>query len=158
MLYMQLFYLEVIMNKENYPITKLLNHIAKNIHLFHRNHLKDYDMGWGQFRIIITLFHKEGINQEKLSNVLGIDKTTMTRTLKKMEISDLIEKKNNPDDKRAHLIHLTDKSRNLQSYLNQLKSEIDIKLLDGFTEEEITLVFSLLSRLEENSKLLLEEK
>jgi len=145
------------MNNKNYPITKLINHIAKNIHLFHRKHLKDYDMGWGQFRIIITLFHKEGINQEELSNSLGVDKTTITRTLKKMQSSNLIEKKNNPNDKRAHLIYLTDKSRNLQSYLNQLKSEIDIKLLYGFTEKEITLAFTLLSRLEENSKLLLKE-
>jgi len=146
------------MNNENYPITKLLNHIVKNVHFFHRNHLKEYDMGWGQFRILIMLFHKEGINQEELSNVLGIDKTTITRTLKKMEVSNLIKKKDNPDDKRAHLIYLTNKSKSLQSYLNQLKAEIDIKLLDGFSEEEITLVFTLLCRLEENSKLLLEEK
>ena len=139
------------MNHSEYNIKKLISHISKDIHFFYRKNLKEYDMGWGQFKILLLLFHSEGIKQEKISTLLDIDKTTATRTLNKLEISNLIERKIDPSDKRVHLIYLTQKSKKLQKYLQELKIELDEKLLVNFTINEIDTLHNLLEKLNSNS-------
>ncbi|MBN2259138.1 MAG: MarR family transcriptional regulator [Clostridiales bacterium] len=141
-----------------YPIGQLLNHISKDIHMYYRQHLKDYDMGWGQLKILFLLFNTEGKNQEELSSLLDIDKTTVTRTLKKMALSGLIRKEANPLDKRAQLIFLTEKAKGLHKYLNDMKFEVEKQLLTGFSKDEIDIIYSLLIRLKNNSESFTEEK
>lgn len=137
---------------------KIINHIAKDLHLYYRQHLKDLDMGWGQFKIVLLLMHGEGIRQEDISTKLEIDKTTVTRTLNKLEASGFIERKADPKDKRAHRIFLTEKSRQQKAFLTEIRANINTHLLDGFEPEEIEQLMDYLTRLKANSHILLEDK
>lgn len=146
------------MNDISHSAGRYINHISKDIHFYYKHHLKEFDMGWGQFKIILLLMDQGGLKQEAISCKLEIDKTTVARTLKKMEISGLIIRKADPSDKRVHRVYLTPKAEKLEDFLTQHRQNINQKLLIGFSENEYILLMDFLIRLKDNSHSLLEEK
>ncbi len=145
------------MEKKGRSIGNLINLISKDIHFYFRAQLKEYDMGWGQFKILVLLMDSGCLKQEEISCQLGVDKTTVARTLKKLETSDLIIRKIDPVDKRANLVYLTDKSKKLADYLKEIKKDINNHLLADLSESEIETLFTLLYKLKRNSSDVLKE-
>ena len=145
------------MENDGRSIGNLINLISKDIHFYFRSQLKEYDMGWGQFKILVLLLNSGSMKQEEISCQLGVDKTTVARTLKKLESSNLIERKIDPIDKRAHLVYLTDKSKELADYLREIKRDINNHLLADLSESEIETLFTLLYKLKNNSSDVLKE-
>ena len=145
------------MENDGRSIGNLINLISKDIHFYFRAQLKEYDMGWGQFKILVLLLNSGNMKQEEISCQLGVDKTTVARTLKKLETSELIIRKIDPADKRAHLVYLTDKSKELGDYLKEIKKDINNHLLADLSESEIETLFTLLYKLKSNSSDVLKE-
>ena len=145
------------MENNGRSIGNLINLISKDIHFYFRAQLKEYDMGWGQFKILVLLLNSGNMKQEEISCQLGVDKTTVARTLKKLETSELIIRKIDPADKRAHLVYLTDKSKELGDYLKEIKKDINNHLLADLSESEIETLFTLLYKLKSNSSDVLKE-
>ena len=51
----------------------------------------------------------DGISMSGLANKLGLDTSTLTRNIQKLEKLDLVRRKQDRNDKRILLVHLTDK-------------------------------------------------
>lgn len=145
------------MENDGRSIGNLINLISKDIHFYFRAQLKEYDMGWGQFKILVLLLDSGCLKQEEISYQLGVDKTTVARTLNKLEASALILRKTDPIDKRAHLVYLTDKAKELGDYLKEIKKDINNHLLADLSEGEVETLFALLYKLKNNSSDVLKE-
>lgn len=145
------------MKTEMNTVGRYISHISKDIHACHRHQLRDFDMGWGQFKILLLLMHEEGLKQEDISARLEIDKTTVTRTLNKLEASGFIRRVADPGDRRIHRIYMTEKSLEQKAYLTRLREEINTYLLEGFTASETEQLMAYLIRLKQNSHRLVED-
>ena len=53
----------------------------------------------------------DGISMSGLANRLGLDTSTLTRNIQKLEKLDLVRRKQNRNDKRILAVYLTDKGR-----------------------------------------------
>ena len=53
----------------------------------------------------------DGISMSGLANKLGLDTSTLTRNIQKLEKLDLVRRKQNRNDKRILAVYLTDKGR-----------------------------------------------
>ena len=53
----------------------------------------------------------DGISMSGLANKLGLDTSTLTRNIQKLEKLDLVRRKQNRNDKRILVVYLTDKGR-----------------------------------------------
>ena len=53
----------------------------------------------------------DGISMSGLANKLGLDTSTLTRNIQKLEKLDLVRRKQDRNDKRIFVVHLTDKGR-----------------------------------------------
>ena len=115
-------------------------------------------MGWGQFKIILLLMHQDGLKQDEISSKLEIDKTTVARTLKKLETSGFVSRKKDAKDKRVQHVFLTGKSLEQKEFMTQLKHEVDTRLLENFTEQEKNTLFNLLEKLSYNSQNILSKE
>ncbi|MFH1014244.1 MAG: MarR family transcriptional regulator [Thermoplasmatota archaeon] len=115
------------------------------------NQLERYNIGSGQFHYLMLLYHKDGINQETLSEILKIDKATSARAIRKLEETGYITRKRDQQDKRAYKIYLTKKAQNLRPTIKNILQEWTKQLLQGITKEEEQHLLDLLERIAHNA-------
>lgn len=113
--------------------------------------LKPYNLGSGQGMFLFTLLHQDGITQECLSQRLQIDKGTTARAVKKLEQEGYVVKKVDPDDKRANLIILTEKTLVMEHLIRKVSREWTENLTIGFSEEEKEMSQILLKKMAANA-------
>jgi len=102
---------------------------------------------------LISIDPEEGTPSTALGPKMGIEATSLSRTLKNMEEKGLIERRPNPMDGRGVLIHLTDFGREMRDYskgvvlrfddtVNQTVSEEDLKTFKKVANTILDLVTS----------------
>jgi DNA-binding MarR family transcriptional regulator len=96
---------------------------------------------------IIMLFFNDGLSQETLSNSLQIDKANTARALSKLENMGLITREVAPHDRRAKLVHLTDKAREIQPAFFDIFTEMADMVASRFTPREQDMLLHMLVRL-----------
>lgn len=88
--------------------------------------------------------YQENVNQTKIANILGKDKTTISRTLSTLEKKGFIQKKQL--DKRTNLIKLTDLGDEILNKSSNLVKEFRDSLFNNLEKNEITLLLNLLEK------------
>ena len=63
---------------------------------------------------LLSIDKEEGTPSSYISNRMGMEPTSLTRTLKTLEEKGLIIRKKNPDDGRGVLIYLTDLGKQMR--------------------------------------------
>lgn len=132
--------------------------INRNSQIYLMNAFKDLDLhGAGQVRILIALSsEQEGISQEVLARILLVDKGTISRMISPLVKKGLVERRNNPADRRAYLLQLTEKALSLIPKIKERLAQWTEILSADMTLEEKKVLFSLLDRLMENGRMHIE--
>ncbi len=100
-----------------------------------------------QGRILFALWRADGIPIRDLAVRTGLDKSTLTSMLGRLERKGLIARVPAPDDRRRVLIRRTDKDRALQArYLDVSRDMTDL-FYEDFSEAEIDAFEAALARL-----------
>ena len=103
-----------------------------------------------QGRILYVLWQGDGLTISQLSAQTSLANTTLTSMLDRMEQSGLIQREPSPSDRRALLIHLTDKARTLREDYDRISQRMNDLYYLGFTEAEIRQFESYLQRVLDN--------
>ncbi len=85
--------------------------------------------------------------QLSLANSLGLDKTTMTALLDRMEARGLITRSLDRHDRRARIPELTEEGRRVQAAVTGARNRVEAELLRTFSETEQRQLRELLARL-----------
>jgi DNA-binding MarR family transcriptional regulator len=85
--------------------------------------------------------------QLALGHSLGVDKTTMTSLLDRMEARGLITRSTDRHDRRARIPELTAAGRQVQAEVTSARDRVEAGLLGGFTTNEQRQLRDLLTRL-----------
>lgn len=85
--------------------------------------------------------------QLALARALGLDKTTLTSLLDRLEAAGLVVRTLDPDDRRARIPEITAAGRRLQGAVAAARDAAEADLLTAFTQREQGLLRSLLTRL-----------
>lgn len=85
--------------------------------------------------------------QLALAHSLGVDKTTMTSLLDRLEARGLITRATDSHDRRARIPELTGDGRQVQAEVTRARDHVEASLLAAFTPEEQHLLRGLLTRL-----------
>jgi DNA-binding MarR family transcriptional regulator len=85
--------------------------------------------------------------QLALGHSLGVDKTTMTSLLDRMEARGLITRSTDRHDRRARIPELTDRGERVQQEVASARDQVEADLLGGFTTNEQRQLRDLLTRL-----------
>ncbi|MGN1383490.1 MAG: MarR family winged helix-turn-helix transcriptional regulator [Eubacterium sp.] len=90
----------------------------------------------GQPKILECLIEKDNCLPRDLGLHCGIDKSTMSSLLNKMEKQGLIRRHPDPDDRRSVRVLLTDEGRAIAEKVRKMTEDIDRFALQNLTEEE----------------------
>jgi len=114
--------------------------------------LEPYNLGAGQLPILLLLFQKEDVRQVDLARQLQLDKTSMARTISKLETNGYVRRNKDDQDYRAYRISLTPQARNFKNKLLPiLKSWTNI-LMQDFNAVEQDQFIAFLSKAAENAE------
>ena len=114
------------------------------------NELQEFGIGSGQYAFLLQLYQKDGINQEKLSTLLSVDKTTVARAVKKLEEKQLIYRIRDEQDKRCYKVFVTEKAWNIKEHVLRKVNIWDETIKKNLTNEEEAQMLYLLRKITDN--------
>lgn len=85
---------------------------------------------------LISIDPEEGTPSTALGPKMGMEATSLSRTLKTMEEKGLIERRPNPLDGRGVLIHLTEFGREMREYSKQVVITFDEAVKETVSKED----------------------
>jgi MarR family transcriptional regulator for hemolysin len=100
--------------------------------------------------ILISLKTRRLGNQRQLAAAVGIQGATLTHHLNAMEADGLLTRRRDPDNRRVHVVELTEKGEAAFLRLRTVAIAFDQRLRTGITDEEIATLARLLDRLRRN--------
>ena len=86
----------------------------------------------------MMLSEQEGVNQTELGKAVGVPGYTTTRTLDVMEVRGLVERRSDPDSRRAHRIYLTNEGKALTKKLPTIVQRVNSNFLSALKKNEST--------------------
>ncbi len=97
--------------------------------------------------VLSALIAQPGRTQLTLGHALGLDKTTLTSLLDRLETDGLIIRSLDPHDRRARIPEVTTAGRRIQARVTRARDHAEAELLQAFSAEEQRLLRDLLTRL-----------
>ncbi|MPN20856.1 Transcriptional regulator SlyA [bioreactor metagenome] len=131
----------------------------KNINITYRcalqyrnEQLIDSDLNGNQCIYLIHICKNPGISQDKLSKIMYINKSNITRQLAVLDENGYVERKNCHDDKRVIKVYPTEKALETLPKIRQALHDWNDYITADLTEEENAILCSLLERVTDKAK------
>ncbi|MDN4071735.1 MarR family winged helix-turn-helix transcriptional regulator [Fictibacillus terranigra] len=131
-------------------ILREIGMIARALDSISNIEFKEYDLTKGQYLYLVRICENPGIIQEKLAEMIKVDRTTAARAIKKLEINGFIEKKEDKHNKKIKKLFPTEKGKNVFPFIKRENDYSNIVALEGFSEREAETLFNLLQRVRKN--------
>ncbi len=128
----------------------LLNDAARLMRKDFERRTRPLGLTRAQWQTLFHLARNEGCNQATLADLLDVEPITIARTIDRLELSGLVERRSDPGDRRARLLFLGDRAHPLLEQLRALGAETREVALAGMSEDERTLLMTLLTRMRAN--------
>lgn len=100
--------------------------------------------------ILTALWQKDGLLISEIAAFYRVKAPAASRIVDRMANRGLVERRRDPNDRRAARVYLTDKARGM-AHLVDFYRDVNDRLLEGFTEEEAGHLIRMLERIAENA-------
>jgi DNA-binding MarR family transcriptional regulator len=104
-----------------------------------------------EWRLVAVIAEGEGMTQQALGTATRMDKVSVSRAAIALVDRGLLQRRPNPQDQRSHLLSLTDAGRTLYESVAPKALELEARIFEGFSREEIATFQAMLTRLEESA-------
>ncbi|WP_129728282.1 MULTISPECIES: MarR family winged helix-turn-helix transcriptional regulator [Bacillaceae] len=131
-------------------ILREIGMIARALDSISNIEFKEFELTKGQYLYLVRICENPGIIQEKLAEMIKVDRTTAARAIKKLEMNGFIEKKEDKHNKKNKKLFPTEKGKNVYPFIKREHDYSDIVALEGFSETEVETIFNLLQRVRKN--------
>lgn len=92
----------------------------------------------------------QGVSQQDLANMTDVDKSSIVRIVDYLESKGLVERKENPDDRRAYLITPTSKAYAVAESMGRDYQMVNDWAFKGFSKTEREVFYTMLERISQN--------
>ncbi len=103
-----------------------------------------------QCSVLAHLARQEGVNQTTLAQSLDIEPITLVRLLDRLEEAGFIQRKPDPQDRRAYVLELTPKARPMLERIYDLAAKVYEEAQAGLSKAETAQLLTLLHRTKAN--------
>ena len=112
-------------------------------------HFLDSPFSLTEGRVLYEISHTENCSAKKIREKISVDEGYLSRILDTFRKKGLITKAPSPEDRRLHIIKLTEKGRKQFSSLNEHSNQLISEILDKLSEEESEEFVSMTDRIRE---------
>lgn len=130
---------------DNLELFRLIGSISRRATREVNQRVKEYGLDNNLFLYLLRIFENPGLTQYELIQLVEIDKTTMSRALKKLLDMGYIRKEIDLENKNFKKLFPTDRAIGIQKEIAQIESQyVDDRLADLSASEREELAMILL--------------
>ena len=131
-------------------ILREIGMIARALDSIANIEFKEFDLTRGQYLYLIRICENPGIIQEKLAEMIKVDRTTASRAIKKLEANGFIEKRIDSANRKIKRIFPTEKRNEISPNISRENEHSERVALQGLSEDESALLLGLLQKVRKN--------
>lgn len=135
------------MNSQRESLGFLMVDVTRLLRRAFKQRLEGSDLTLAQARALVYIFHQEGVRQVELADQLEVQPITLARLIDQLEEMELVVRKPDPTDRRAHLIYLTEAAQPHLDAIEDVSAAIREDATRDFSEQEITVLMSALQKI-----------
>ena len=105
--------------------------VARMLQTYADQRARQFGISRAQWVVLIRLDRSEGLKQSELAEILDLQPISLTRLLDRLAENGLIERRADPNDRRANRLYLMPAARPLIEQLSKLGAEMMDIVLDG---------------------------
>lgn len=117
-------------------IQKMYNHTAS-----------EYEGNMSLAMIVLNIDIYEGTLSTQIGPLMGMEATSISRSLNRLEKMGIIERKNDKDDKRKVKIHLTNLGLERREVAKKTVLNFNDSIISHFTKDEMKIFFEILHKI-----------
>jgi DNA-binding MarR family transcriptional regulator len=114
-------------------------------------------MSRAQWQVLARVAKRQGVNQATLADLVGVEPISICRMVDRLEALNLVERRPDPSDRRARLIHITEDARPGLERMKATAQALFKEALTGITPEEEEILTNLLGRVHANLSAISDE-
>jgi len=115
----------------------LLDVATRRITKFYNRRLRPFGITYNHLFLLTCLWEQDGVHMKDLAHQLYLDSSSLTGHLDRLERMALVVRQDDPDDRRAVRVFLTEKGRHLKDPLEPIGQELKQTLQRGVPPERI---------------------
>jgi DNA-binding MarR family transcriptional regulator len=96
---------------------------------------------------LLPIIRQDGISQKSLAEILGKDKTTISRLIDSLILKGVVKRKNSKNDRRSVELYLTDKGIALHRSVLPVIESCNNNSLEKLSKKEFEFLMKILSKL-----------
>lgn len=132
------------------PMSEALFRAARVHRIMAGSLLRDTGLYTGQELLMMQLWERGEQRQSDLIKTLGLDPSTVTKMLQRLEQSGFVTRKPSANDRRAVVVSATRAGQSLRDRVRQAWRDLEEVTAAGFTEAEYRQAMEVLARIEAN--------
>jgi MarR family transcriptional regulator for hemolysin len=108
-----------------------ISDVARLLRTYADQRARDFGMTRAQWAVLARVENSEGLKQIELAETLDLQPITLTRLIDRLCESGLIERRSDPDDRRAKRLYLTPAARPVLDGLAKIGKDMMASVLEG---------------------------
>lgn len=120
----------------NECVNFLLTQAQLKVFQYFKSRLSDFDVTPVQYGIMKCLWNEDGQMPGQIAASLGLDGSTITGILDRMENKGLVKRTPDPADRRALRVNLTEQGKNLQKPVENVIADANKIVLQTLTQDD----------------------
>jgi MarR family transcriptional regulator, transcriptional regulator for hemolysin len=128
----------------------ILNDVARMLRTLADQEARKFGMTRAQWGVLFRLERSEGLKQSELADLLDIQPITLTRLIDRLCDNGLIERRSDPNDRRAKRLFLMPAARPVLDRLNTLSTQMMGRVLTGVERAAVESMTKQLAGIKEN--------
>jgi DNA-binding MarR family transcriptional regulator len=102
--------------------------------------------------VLFTLWRKDGLKVVALGRQAGLEPSTMTGLIDRMEKSGLVYRNADPNDRRIQRVYLTEDGKAVEKLTMESIDQVLLKIFNGISGQELSQTMDLLKRVLKNAQ------
>lgn len=124
--------------------------IARALDSISNIEFKEVELTRGQYLYLVRICENPGIIQEKLAEMIKVDRTTTARAIKKLESNGMIERLEDKENKKIKKLYPTKKGAEIYPFIIRENNYSNAVALNGLSDEEAKQLVYLLKKVCKN--------
>ena len=127
-----------------------LSDVARLLRTYANHKAAEFGMTRAQWVVLVRLDRSEGLKQCELAEILDLQPISLTRLLDRLAANGLIERRADPNDRRANRLFLTGEARPLLERLSALGEDMMGTVLEGLDAKSMERLLRDLDLMKDN--------
>ncbi len=124
--------------------------VARMLRTYADQRARQFGISRAQWAVLIRIDRTEGLKQSEIAEILDLQPISLTRLLDRLAESGLIERRPDPNDRRANRLYLLPAARPMLDQLAELGTDMMATVLDGLELKRVESMLGDLALIKDN--------